>query len=97
MLPRTLAAVVMIAASATSVVAAPSAAPVRPAADIVRDAARKPATMIEFAGIKKGDTVLELLPGGGYFTRVLSIAVGPKDCLQSGCRNEVLRYCPSTV
>lgn len=49
----------------------------RPEADKARDAARKPAEMLEFAGVKSGDTVVELLPGGGYFTRVLSAAVGP--------------------
>lgn len=50
----------------------------RPAADLARDAARKPAEMLAFAGVKAGDTVLELLPGGGYFTRLLSKTVGPK-------------------
>ncbi|MBI3676609.1 MAG: class I SAM-dependent methyltransferase [Proteobacteria bacterium] len=49
----------------------------RPAADVARDAARKPAEMAEFAGLKPGDTVLELLPGGGYFTRIFSKIVGP--------------------
>ena len=49
----------------------------RPAADKARDAARKPAEILEFAGVKSGDKVVELLPGGGYFTRVLSAAVGP--------------------
>jgi len=49
----------------------------RPAEDTARDAARKPAAMVEFAGMKPGDTVLELLPGGGYFTRIFSKVVGP--------------------
>ncbi len=46
-------------------------------ADKARDPARKPAEMLTFAGVKSGDKVVELLPGGGYFTRVLSAAVGP--------------------
>jgi predicted methyltransferase len=50
----------------------------RPAADIARDADRKPAEMVRFAGIKPGQTVVDMLPGGGYFTRVFSTAVGPK-------------------
>ena len=58
-------------------VAAAVADPSRPAADKARDAARKPAEILEFAGVKPGDKVVELLPGGGYFTRVLSAAVGP--------------------
>ena len=62
--------------------AAPSAAALqadqsRPAADRARDDARKPAEMLAFAGVKSGDTVIELVPGGGYFTRILSKAVGP--------------------
>lgn len=43
-----------------------------------RDVARKPAEMMAFAGVKPGDKVAELLPGGGYFTRLLSPLVGPK-------------------
>ena len=51
--------------------------PVRPAADTVRDADRKPAALLAFAGIKPGSVVVELAPGGGYYTRLLSLAVGP--------------------
>jgi predicted methyltransferase len=50
----------------------------RPEADTKRDAARKPAEMLEFAGVKQGQTVVDLIPGGGYFTRIFSKAVGPK-------------------
>ncbi|MBS0388493.1 MAG: class I SAM-dependent methyltransferase [Proteobacteria bacterium] len=50
----------------------------RPAADTQRDAQRKPAETMAFAGIKPRSTVIELIPGGGYFTRLLSKAVGPK-------------------
>jgi predicted methyltransferase len=50
----------------------------RPAADKARDDARKPAEMLEFAGVKPGQTVVDLIPGGGYFTRIFSKAVGPK-------------------
>jgi len=80
-----LAACAAFSMSAASVQAAPPAyvtaavaKPDRPAADKERDAARKPAEMLEFAGVKQGDVVVELIPGGGYFTRVLSAAVGPK-------------------
>jgi predicted methyltransferase len=50
----------------------------RPAADLQRDAERKPGETLAFAGVKPGMVVAELFPGGGYFTRVLSGAVGPK-------------------
>ena len=49
----------------------------RPSKDTDRDAARKPGEVLAFAGVKPGEQVLELIPGGGYFTRVLSGAVGP--------------------
>lgn len=58
-------------------VAAALAAPDRSDADKARDTARKPSEMLEFSGVKTGDKVGELLPGGGYFTRLLSAAVGP--------------------
>ncbi len=48
----------------------------RPAADVQRDADRKPAECMQFAGIKRGSQVVELVPGAGYFTRMLSSAVG---------------------
>ncbi len=58
-------------------IAAAVADPGRPADDRARDADRKPAEVVAFAGVKPGDTVVDLIPGGGYFTRILSKAVGP--------------------
>ncbi len=52
--------------------------PGRPAADKERDVNRKPAESVAFAGVKPGDRIGELMPGGGYFTRVLSKTVGAK-------------------
>ena len=37
---------------------------------------RKPAETLEFTGVKPGDQIAELLPGGGYFTRLFSKVVG---------------------
>lgn len=50
----------------------------RPAADTQRDPGRLPAETVAFVGVKPGDKVAELIPGGGYFTRVLAKVVGPK-------------------
>jgi predicted methyltransferase len=50
----------------------------RPATDTARDGARKPAEIVGFVGVKPGDKVAELLPGGGYFTRILAKTVGAK-------------------
>ena len=78
------AAIVLTLASSAALaglVAAPNYAALlssseRPAADTVRDADRKPAALLAFAGIKPGTLVAELVPGGGYYTRLLSLAVG---------------------
>jgi predicted methyltransferase len=53
------------------------AEPTRPDRDRQRDADRKPERVILFAGIKPGDKVGELMPGGGYFTRIFCRVVGP--------------------
>ena len=66
------------AQDATAAITAAVADPMRPAADTARDANRKPAQILAFAGVKPGDTVVELMPGGGYFTRILAKTVGPK-------------------
>jgi len=52
-------------------------APERPAESKARDEFRKPIETIQFFGIETGDTVVELIAVGGWFTEVLSAAVGP--------------------
>ncbi len=61
--------------SAPYVVAAVAAAS-RPDADRARDVDRKPAEMLAFAGVRPGQHVADFIPGGGYFTRLFSEAVG---------------------
>jgi predicted methyltransferase len=51
--------------------------PDRPAADKEKDAARKPAEVVEALGVKDGMTALDVFAFGGYYTRILSAAVGP--------------------
>ena len=75
---------VALMASSAIVLAAPTAkmkAAVadagRPAADTARDENRKPADMLAFAGIGPGKVVVDMLPGGGYFTRIFAKAVEP--------------------
>jgi predicted methyltransferase len=48
----------------------------RPEADKQRDVNRRPAETLAFVGVKPGAQIAELLPGGGYFTRIFSKAVG---------------------
>ena len=89
----------LMAAAAAAIAAAAEAATIppniaaavantnRPQADRDRDAMRKPAEVLAFAGVKPGEQVLELIPGGGYFTRLLSGAVGPKGHVTEGLPN----------
>ncbi len=58
-------------------IAAAVADPARPEADRARDANRKPAESLAFAGVKPGDRVADMIPGEGYFTRLFAKAVGP--------------------
>jgi predicted methyltransferase len=48
----------------------------RPSADIKRDAASKGPSIVQLANIKPGMTVVDLLGGGGYYSEILSGAVG---------------------
>ncbi len=64
------------APSSTSPIKAAIADPARPAEDAARDADRKPAEMLIFAKIKPGAKVMDIVPGGGYFTRLFAKAVG---------------------
>jgi predicted methyltransferase len=50
----------------------------RSAEDQARDAGRKPADVVEFLGIEPGMSVIDVIAAGGYYTEVLSLAVGPE-------------------
>ncbi len=52
--------------------------PARPASERELDAARKPAEVLAFYGVKSGDKVADLWAGRGYYTAILSEVVGPK-------------------
>ena len=67
-----------VAVSIPANIAAALSDPSRPAADMVRDNDRHPGEVLAFAGVRSGAKVADLIPGGGYFTRILSKAVGPK-------------------
>ena len=50
----------------------------RPLEDRVRDGARRPYQVMEALGVNAGMTLLDVGAGGGWFTRVLSAATGPR-------------------
>ena len=58
--------------------------PSRPEADRERDATTRPDLVLEFFDIGPGDQVVDLLAGGGYFTRILVPLVGANGGVYSG-------------
>ena len=50
--------------------------PAREVSDFARDESRKPVQVLEFLGVETGMTVLDLYAAGGYYTYILSKAVG---------------------
>ena len=79
----------LAAQAAPSAIAAAIADIGRPAADVAKDPSRKPADIIAFARIKPGQTVIDIWPGGGYWTRLFSAVVGPK--------GKVYSYIPAEI
>lgn len=57
-------------------IAAALADPRRPEADTARDALRHPADVLAFLQVLPGQRVADVGPGGGYYTRLLAVAVG---------------------
>lgn len=53
------------------------AADSRPMEDKIRDGARRPYQVMMLLGVQEGMTVVDVGAGGGWYTRVLSAAVGP--------------------
>jgi predicted methyltransferase len=64
----------------------------RPQADRARDASRKPVQVLEFLGIEPGMDVLDLMAGGGWYTEVLSRAVGPQGTVVAHNTEAALRF-----
>jgi predicted methyltransferase len=85
---RSLAAALLSALGLACASAAPPPAPddlasrlgseSRPAEDRERDAGRRPIEVVHFLEVKPGMTVIDLIAAGGYYTEVLSHAVGPE-------------------
>jgi predicted methyltransferase len=74
------------AAEATAAVVSPAerlaaviaAIPGRSKEEAARDADRQPAEVLAFLGLEQGMTVLDVMASGGWYSEVLSAAVGPE-------------------
>jgi predicted methyltransferase len=80
---RSIAIATVLLASATALVAAPATSPAaavkaaladtqRSEANRARDRYRHPAETLAFFGVKPTDTVVEFIPGGGWYTEILA-------------------------
>jgi len=68
------------------------ASPTRPEKDKERDAGTKPVEVIKVLGVKHGMTAIDLLASGGYWTEVLSYAVGKKGKVYAQNTKFLLEY-----
>jgi predicted methyltransferase len=68
--------------------------PRRPADQVMLDAARKPALVVAFSGLKARDRVADFMPGNAYFTRILSDVVGPRGRVYAFIPKEQIANCP---
>lgn len=66
--------------------------PSRSDADKARDAGRKPAEVLHYLGIGSGMTVLDVMAGSGYYTEVLSLAVGKSGTVYAQNRPSTLEW-----
>lgn len=73
------------------------ASPLRPQVDRTRDATRKPVALLAFAGVTPGQSVANLMPGSGYFTRLISLAVGPSGHVYAVIPAELIARHPKTA
>jgi predicted methyltransferase len=64
------------AAAPADIEAAVSAAG-RPDEQTKLDASRRPVDVLRFEGLRRGDIVLDLFAGGGYYSEIMGRAVGP--------------------
>jgi predicted methyltransferase len=79
------------ATTAAASIATAVADPSRPPEDVARDAGRKPAATLLFAGVKPGDKVVDYIANSGYFTRLLAGVVGPKGHVYSVELDEIVK------
>jgi predicted methyltransferase len=67
--------------------------PRRPDDQVKLDATRKPAISVQFSETKAGDRIADVMPGNGYFTRILSDVVGPGGHVYAYIPAEQIAHC----
>lgn len=85
-------AVPAVAQAPSAAIAAALADAGRPDKDKAQDAARKPAELVAFSKLKPGDVAVDVWPGGGYWTRIFSVLVGPKGRVYAYVPAEIVEF-----
>jgi predicted methyltransferase len=67
--------------------------PRRPAEQVKLDPQRKPAQLLAFAEMRRGDRVADFMPGNAYFTRIMSEVVGSEGRVYAFLPSEQLANC----
>ncbi len=77
-----------------SVIAGAVADTTRPADARARDPARIPTEILIFSGISEGDKIVEIAPGGGYYTALLSRVVGDEGRVNAVDPERIFEFFP---
>jgi predicted methyltransferase len=78
-------------------IASAIAAKDRPQADVDRDTSRKPAQLLAFAEVRPNSQIADIMPGGGYFTRLFSHAVGTRGHVYAVVPSELAQVQPKAA
>jgi predicted methyltransferase len=68
--------------------------PARPAEQVELDQWRKPAEVIAFAGLKRGDRIADFMSGNAYFARIFSRVVGSEGRVYAFLPAQQIANCP---
>lgn len=93
LLPAVLLICVSAHADTGSAAARALADPRRPLQQVNLDATRKPAQLIAFAQLRRGEKILDFMPGNAYFTRIMSAVVGRGGRVYAFLPTEQLEHC----
>lgn len=80
-----------------SMIALAVADPNRPADQRALDAERKPVEVLQFADLRRGYKVVDLMPGQGYYTRLFSKIVGPRGTVYALLPTEMDKAAPKDL
>jgi len=81
------------AATMSAAIEAAVADPMRPREQVALDPLRKPAEVLAFSGLKRGDRVVDFMPGNAYLTRIFDRVVGPQGRVYAFLPTQQIAHC----